>query len=136
MTVIIGFQTSLVAFEYRTLSRPHNGLVLRYRLKISGYSRQPLTRLLHQYRQTGYMTRRQQPVQGVARRYTEEDIRLQTAMDTRHDTPQWTRSRNSVSGPISSLARLGISVLRLSPSAICATGENPPDICVSGSRSS
>ena len=96
MTVISGFQTSLVTFEYRTLSRPHNGLVLRYRLKISGYSRQPLTRLLHQYRQTGYMTRRQRPVQGVARRYTEEHIRLLPAMDTRHDTPQRTRAQETL----------------------------------------
>ena len=33
------------------------------------------------------MTRRQRTVQGFARRYTEEDIRLLAAMDERHDTP-------------------------------------------------
>jgi len=32
------------------------------------------------------VTRRQRTVQGFARRYTEEDIRLLAAMDARHDT--------------------------------------------------
>jgi transposase InsO family protein len=80
-------QTSLVTFEYLTLSKPHKGLVIRYLLKISGYSRQQLTRLIQQYRQTGRVTRRQRTVQGFARRYTPEDIRLLAAMDERHDTP-------------------------------------------------
>jgi transposase InsO family protein len=79
--------TSLITFEYLTLSKPHKGLVIRYLLKISGYSRQQLTRLIRQYRQTGRVTRRQRTVQGVARRYTPEDIRLLATMDERHDTP-------------------------------------------------
>ena len=54
---------------------------------MSGYSRQQLTRLIQQYRQTGRVTRRQRTVQGFARRYTAEDIRLLAAMDERHDTP-------------------------------------------------
>ncbi len=80
-------QASLVKFEYLSLSKPHKGIVIRYLLKISGYSRQQLTRLIHQYRQTGYVMRRQRTMQGFARRYTEEDIRLLAAMDARHDTP-------------------------------------------------
>ena len=80
-------QTSLLTFEYLTLSKPHKGIVIRYLLKMSGYSRQQLTRLIHQYRQTGRVTRRQRTVQGFARRYTAEDIRLLAAMDERHDTP-------------------------------------------------
>ena len=80
-------QAILIKFEYLTLSKPHKGIVLRYLLKMSGYSRQPLTRLIHQYRQTGRVTRRQHTVQGFVRRYTGEDIRLLAAMDERHDTP-------------------------------------------------
>jgi transposase InsO family protein len=80
-------QTSLVTFEYLTLSKPHKGLVIRSLLKISGYSRPQLTRLIQQSRQTGRVTRRQRTVQGFARRYTPEDIRLLAAMDERHDTP-------------------------------------------------
>jgi len=78
---------NLLKFEYLTLSKPHKGLVCRYLEKVSGYSRQHLTRLIDQYRQTGCVTRRQRTVQGVARRYTAEDLRLLAAMDARHDTP-------------------------------------------------
>jgi hypothetical protein len=78
--------TSLVTFEYLTLSKPHTGMVIRYRLKISGDSRQPLTRPIQQYRQTGRVRRRQRTVQGVARRYTPENMCLLAAMDARHDT--------------------------------------------------
>ena len=80
-------QTTLLRFEYQALSKPQKGIVIRYRQKMSGYSRQQLTRLIHPYRQTGCVTRRQRTVQGFARRYTENDIRLLAAMDTRHDTP-------------------------------------------------
>jgi len=80
-------QASLITFEYLTLSKPHKGLVRRYLEKMSGYSRQQLTRLIQHYRQTGRVTRRQRTVQGFARRYTDEDIRLLAAMDARHDTP-------------------------------------------------
>lgn len=81
-------QASLVKFEYRTLSKPHKGLVRRYLEKMSGYSRQQLTRLIQQYRQTGRLRRRQRTVHGLTRRYTEEDLRLLAAMDARHDTPR------------------------------------------------
>ena len=80
-------QANLLTFEYLTLSKPHKGLVCRYLEKVSGYSRQHLTRLIHQYRQTGRVLRCPRTVQGFARRYTEKDIRLLAAMDARHDTP-------------------------------------------------
>ena len=80
-------QGILVKFEYLTRSKSHKGLILRYLQKMSGYSRQQLTRLIQQYRQTGRVTRRQRTVQGFARRYTSEDIGLLAAMDERHDTP-------------------------------------------------
>ena len=79
-------QATLIQFRYQTLSKPQKGLVCRYLAKMSGYSRQQLTRLIHQYRQIGHLTRRQRTVQGFARRYTAEDIRLLAAMDERHDT--------------------------------------------------
>ena len=36
-------QTTLLRFEYRTLSKPQKGLVIRYLQKMSGDSRQQLT---------------------------------------------------------------------------------------------
>ncbi len=80
-------QGILIKFEYLTLARPHKGLVIRYLLKMSGYSRPQLTRLIHHDRQTGRVLRRHRTMQGFARRYTVEEIRLLAAMDERHDTP-------------------------------------------------
>ena len=80
-------QRTLVKFHYLSLSRPDKGVLIRYLMKISGYSRQQLTRLIKQYRDTGRLVRRQSTVNGFARRFTAEDIRLLAAMDERHNTP-------------------------------------------------
>ena len=80
-------QGELVRFQYLGLSRQEKGVVLRYLMKVSGYSRQQLTRLVAQYRRRGRLQRRQRTVAGFKRKYAEEDIRLLAAMDERHDTP-------------------------------------------------
>lgn len=80
-------QGELVKFQYLTLSRRDKGVVIRYLVKVSGYSRQQLTRLIKQYRRTGALQRRQRTVAGFTRRYTAQDIGLLAAMDERHDTP-------------------------------------------------
>lgn len=80
-------QGELVKFRYLTLPRADKGVVLRYLMKISGYSRQQLTRLITQYRKTGYLQRRQRTVAGFTQKYTAKDIRLLAQMDERHDTP-------------------------------------------------
>ena len=80
-------QGELVKFRYLRLSRHGKGVVIRYLIKISGYSRQQLTRLIAQYRKTGRLQRRQRTVAGFKSRYTEQDIRLLAAMDERHGTP-------------------------------------------------
>ena len=77
----------LVKFQQPTLSRQDKGVVIRYLMKVSGYSRQQITRLIRQYRQTGTLKRRQRTVAGFTRKYTATDIRLLAAMDERHDTP-------------------------------------------------
>jgi transposase InsO family protein len=80
-------QGELVKFRYLRLSRQGKGVVIRYLMKISGYSRQQLTRLIAQYRKTGRLQRRQRTVSGFKPKYIEKDIRLLAAMDERHDTP-------------------------------------------------
>jgi transposase InsO family protein len=80
-------QGELVKFRYLRLSRQGKGIVIRYLMKISGYSRQQLTRLIAQYRKTGRLQRRQRTVSGFKPKYTEKDIRLLAAMDERHNTP-------------------------------------------------
>jgi len=80
-------QGELIKFRYLTLSRHGKGAVIRYLMKISGYSRQQLTRLIAQYRKTGRLQRRPRTVSGFKQKYTEKDSRLLAAMDERHDTP-------------------------------------------------
>lgn len=80
-------QGELVKFRYLTLSRADKGVVIRYRMKLSGYSRQQLTRLIAPYRKTGRLQRRQRTVSGFKTKYTKEDIRRLAALDERHDTP-------------------------------------------------
>jgi len=80
-------QGELVKFRYLRCSRQGKGVVVRYLMKISGYSRQQLTRLIAQYRKTGRLQRRQRTVSGFKQKYTEKDIRLLAEMDERHDTP-------------------------------------------------
>lgn len=80
-------QRELVKLRYLTLPRTDKGVVMRYLMKVSGYSRQQLTRLVAQYRRTGRLQRRQRTVAGFTRQYTAQDIRLLAAMDERHGTP-------------------------------------------------
>jgi transposase InsO family protein len=80
-------QGELVRFRYLSFSRSDKGVVIRYLMKVSGYSRQQITRLVGQYRDTGQLKRRQRTVAGFARRYTAEDIRLLAAIDELHETP-------------------------------------------------
>jgi transposase InsO family protein len=80
-------QGELVKFRYLKLPRQEKGVVIRYLMKVSGYSRQQLTRLIAQYRKTGQIKRCQRTVSGFKQKYTERDIRLLAAMDERHDTP-------------------------------------------------
>ncbi|RLQ20141.1 transposase [Seongchinamella sediminis] len=80
-------QRTLVKFHYLSLSKHDKGVLIRYLIKISGYSRQQMTRLVQQYRDTGKLVRQQRTTNGFARRFTDCDIRLLAAMDERHNTP-------------------------------------------------
>lgn len=80
-------QATLYKFHYRKLGKQDKGVLIRYLMKISGYSRQQVTRLITQYHKTGKCKRRQRTMAGFARKYTPQDIRLLASMDERHDTP-------------------------------------------------
>ena len=80
-------QHSLMKFRYKALNKHDKGVLIRYLMKVSGYSRSQLTRLLRQYRETGRVVRRQRTTNGFSRRFTAADIRLLAAMDERHNTP-------------------------------------------------
>ena len=57
-------QGELVKFRFPELSRSDKGVVIRYLMKVSDYSRQQITGLIRQYRQTGTLKRRQRTVAG------------------------------------------------------------------------
>lgn len=80
-------QRTLVKFRYPLLDKRSKGIVVCFLIKITGYSRQQLTRLVKQYRDTGRIERQQRIYQGFVRLYTSEDIRLLAALDERHNTP-------------------------------------------------
>ena len=51
-------QQTLIKFRYRRLSKADKGIVIRYLMKMSGYSRQQVTRLIGQYLHCGQLRRR------------------------------------------------------------------------------
>ena len=77
----------LKKFKYTTLKRYDRGVVIQFLMKISGYSRQQLTRLIGRYCKHGKLVRHQKTTNGFERRYTDKDIRLLAELDKRHDTP-------------------------------------------------
>lgn len=82
---------TLRQFHYGTLKRPDKGLVRAFALKITGYSRAQLTRLIRQWqRDRRLVDRRGPPAQPFARRYTEADVRALVKLDQLH---------NQLSGP-------------------------------------
>lgn len=88
-TTEAGRQTHVLAvlrqFHYVTLPRGHKGLVLRYLLHTSGYSRQHLTRLIARYRKRAPLGQRKPPTQGFNCRYTEDDVVNLAKLDAAHE---------------------------------------------------
>jgi len=66
----------LVRFDYLKLRKVSKGIVIRYLIKVSGYSRQQVARLIEQYRKTGYIKYYHTNVPSFQRKYTPADIRL------------------------------------------------------------
>ena len=74
-------------FGYGGLDRADRGLILRYLQRMTGYSRQQVTRLVRQYVQTGGLRQRYgKPRAGFAVRYTPGDVELLAEVDTLHNT--------------------------------------------------
>jgi hypothetical protein len=80
-------QKTLVKFSYHSCSRKDKGLVTRFLMKMTGYSRQQITRLINQHKRSGRIQWQPCGSNGFSRRYSQEDIRLLALMDERHDTP-------------------------------------------------
>ena len=81
-------QSTLKQFHYRALNKRQKGIVIRFLLQVTHYSRQQLTRLIHQYLEAGVLhLRTPHKPPGFKQKYTATDIALLAKMDERHDTP-------------------------------------------------
>ena len=77
----------LKRFGYPPLSRPDKGVVLRYLVRMTGLSRQQVTRLVQRYRQHGRVVKRYRPpTHGFPRRFDATDTALLAEMDALHRT--------------------------------------------------
>ena len=77
----------LIRFSYSKLSKKQRGLVIRLLMKVSGYSRQQVTRLIQRYRADGRVRCGGVGGSRFARHYTEQDIALLVETDRLHDVP-------------------------------------------------
>ena len=81
-------QSTLKQFHYRALNKRQKGIVIRFLLQVTGYSRQQLTRLIHQYLKAGVVQQRvPHKLPGFKQKYTATDIALLAKMDERYHTP-------------------------------------------------
>ena len=77
----------LQRFVYRQLPRIDKGVVLRYLERVTGYSRQQLTRLVGRFHPTVPLTKRyRSPVTGFRRKFTAADVKLLAQTDALHNT--------------------------------------------------
>jgi len=80
-------ERTLKRLGYAPLSRPDKGAVLRYLERMTGLSRQQVTRLVQRYRKTGKIARKRKPPKnGFSRRFDLADVVLLAEMDALHNT--------------------------------------------------
>ncbi len=73
-------------FGYARLKRADKGLVVRYLMRTTGYSRPQLVRLIKRARAGSLEKGYRAPTHGFARRFTDADVALLAATDTLHGT--------------------------------------------------
>lgn len=80
-------ERTLKRLGYAPLSRCGKGVVLRYFERMTGLSRQQITRLVQRYRKSGKVaSRRTPPKKGFSRRFDLTDVALLAEMDALHNT--------------------------------------------------
>ena len=79
-------ERTLVRFSYPTMRKAERSVLIRYLGKVTGYSRQQLTRLLRQFRESGRLQRRHKTAVTFVQRFTAADVRLLAQVDDWHGT--------------------------------------------------
>lgn len=78
---------TLVKMRYTTRCKKEKGIVIRYLIKMTDYSRQQITRLTKQYIETGKINWTPCRQNGFSTKYSKKDLTLLAKMDEWHDTP-------------------------------------------------
>lgn len=79
---------TLDTLKYEGLDNPGKGLVVRYICRVTGYSRQQVTRQIRQWRDTGSVVDgRGRPKKPFATVYTPQDMAMLAKMDDWHQSP-------------------------------------------------
>lgn len=76
----------LIKFRYRQLSKKDKGIVIRYIIDVTNYSRQQITRLIAQYNATGKIIINRTNNHKFSKKYTKEDIFALLEIDRLHGT--------------------------------------------------
>jgi hypothetical protein len=80
-------EETLKRFQYIILSKKEKGLIRRYLMKITGYSRSQLTRQINQYRKTGQVRVKEYDRHKFQKKYTNQDIQLLAKTAQLHASP-------------------------------------------------
>ena len=80
-------EETLSKFNYVLLSKKEKGLIRRYLMKITGYSRAQLTRQIAQYCKTGQVRIKEYDRPKFQKKYTNQDIKLLAKTAQLHDSP-------------------------------------------------
>jgi len=80
-------EETLSRFHYVILSKKEKGLIRRYLMKVTGYSRAQLTRHIKQYRRTGQVRVKEYDRHKFEKKYTNQDIKLLAKTAQLHDSP-------------------------------------------------
>ena len=80
-------EETLRKFSYVILSKKEKGLIRRYLMKITGYSRSQLARQIKQYRKTGQVKIKEYNRHKFQKKYTPRDIQLLAKTAQLHDSP-------------------------------------------------
>ncbi len=80
-------EDTLMRFHYVILAKKNKGLIRRYLMKVTGYSRSQLDRQIHQYRKTGQVRVKEYDRHKFEKKYTPQDIRLLAKTAELHASP-------------------------------------------------
>lgn len=80
-------QDTLIKFEYLSLNKFEKGIVKRYIIRMTKYSRAQITRLVSLYQHSGYIEESNYQRHCFTKMYTDDDLRLLAQTDELHGFP-------------------------------------------------